>query len=142
MVADPAAARRQVADIELRRRKVAAPSLLPPASAFIDLGAFTTAPTARSPAISCGSPAAATRPQTLRPRPVQPRRAPLRDPGVYIAADGIATLESLRADRRTRRLTAVRTGRVPSSTPQRSSPTAHRAHARTLARELHPDAAG
>ena len=144
IVAEPAAARRRVRDIERRRQRVA--RLLrgaPRTRVFVDLGNFTTA-SDRSligdlVRAAKGQNIAADVPDGL-PLSIQQLRA--LDPDVYVAAAGLgATLAELRADPRTKGLRAVRNGRVVVVDSRLLSPGPRvGAGLEALARALHPDA--
>lgn len=143
VVADPAAARRSVAEIEKRRRRVArAVAGLPPTSVFVDLGSFKTAAdrtlTGDLLRIAGGRNIAAAAPDG---GPFDLRELRRADPEVYVAADGVTTLESLRSDKATRRLGAVESGRVVRLDPADLAPGPQIGRTlELLARELHPDA--
>lgn len=144
MVAEPTTARTHVARIERSRRAVArAVSKLPLTSAFVDLGAFTTAPDRTLIGdllrIAGAENIAADIPDGGPFDLAELRRL---DPEVYIAADGHTTAESLRTDKHTRTLTAARTGRVLVLDPAELAPGPQIGRTlERLAAELHPDAA-
>jgi ABC-type Fe3+-hydroxamate transport system substrate-binding protein len=144
MTAEPTAARRVVHDIEQRRRGVnrrlrgiARPSV------FVDLGDFTTASdqTLIGDLIreAHGRNIAGDLPDGL-PLTIGQLRA--IDPDVYVAtAASGTTLETLRKNPRTKRLRAVRNGRVVVIDEQLLSPApAIGVGLEQLARALHPDA--
>lgn len=143
MVGRPVVTRRQVAEIETGRRRAGRlVANRPRASVFVDLGSLTTASDRTLIGdlirLAGGRNIAAEIPDGGPFDPAELRRA---DPDVYIAADGITTLESLRADPSTRRLRAVKTGRVLTFDPLELAPGPHIGD--TLARlasGLHPDA--
>jgi iron complex transport system substrate-binding protein len=144
MLADPTTARRLVTDIERRRAAVVrAVHSLPRTSVFVDLGSFTTAPdrslTGDLIRLAGGDNVAADVPDGGPFDLTELRRA---DPGVYVATtDSGTTLESLRADRRTRNISAVRAGRVLFLDPSELQPGPHIGRTlELLAQALHPDA--
>jgi iron complex transport system substrate-binding protein len=145
LVGEPVAARRLAARIEEQvaaiQRRI---SGLPVTSAFVDTGFFVTVPARsllgdlvrRAGGRSIGGP-------TPGFEPFDVRRLVELDPEVYLAtSDSGVTLRRLRADPRTRRLTAVREGRfVILDTGLVTSAGPRVAEAlETVARALHPDA--
>ena len=144
ILAEPAAARRRVGDIERQRRRVAL--LLKDAGltrVFVDRGGFASA--SDSSLIgdmireAHGRNVAADVPDDL---PFSVRQLRAVDPDVYVTVlpDG-PTLKQLRRGLRTRKLKAVRTGRVVAIDERLLSPGPDiGAGLLALARALHPDA--
>jgi ABC-type Fe3+-hydroxamate transport system substrate-binding protein len=142
IVAEPAAARRLVRDIEERRRQVArALRGTPRTRVFVDLGRYTTAPDGSLVGDlireARGRNVAANAPGGLR---LGVEQLLAFDPDVYVSAGG-ATLEHLRKGVRTKRLKAVRTGRVVVVDEGLMAPGPGIGRGLVaLARALHPDA--
>ncbi len=144
ILAEPAAARRRVEDIERQRRRVA--RLLEgvgPATVFVDRGGFASA--SDSSLIgdlireAHGRNVAGDVPDDL---PLSVKQLRAIDPEVYVTVAGAgATLKQLRKGPRTRKLKAVRTGRVVTIDQRLLSPgPGVGAGLAALARALHPDA--
>jgi len=143
LLGEPARARALIAQIEERRRRVRElTSGTKPVKVFIDLGLFRTASNRsligrlirEAGGVNVAGP-------TPEPGPFDLRQLAVEDPDVYIVSSGSgATLSSLRGDPRTRRLRAVRTGRVVVVAGADLEP-GHRAGDGLLAiaRALHPD---
>jgi len=144
IVAEPAAARRRVGDIEQQRHRVARQLMGAGLTrVFVDRGGFASA--SDSSLIgdmireARGRNVAANVPDDL---PLSVRQLRAIDPDVYVtvAPDG-PTLKQLRRGPRTRKLKAVRTGRVVSIDGRLLSPGPDiGAGLLALARALHPDA--
>jgi ABC-type Fe3+-hydroxamate transport system substrate-binding protein len=144
IVAEPAAARRRVGDIERQRQRVA--TLLKDAGltrVFVDRGGFASASDSSLVGDlireAHGRNVAANVPDDL---PLSVKQLRAIDPDVYVtvAPDG-ATLKQLRRGPRTRKLKAVRTGRVVTIDEGLLSPgPGIGAGLLALARALHPDA--
>ena len=144
IVAEPAAARRRVGDIERQRQRVArllkGPGLT---RVFVDRGGFASA--SDSSLIgdmireARGRNVAANVPDDL---PLSVKQLRAIDPDVYVTvAPAGPTLMQLRRGPRTRRLKAVRTGRVVTIDERLLSPgPGIGAGLLALARALHPDA--
>ena len=115
LTAQPTAARRVVANIERKRSAVARRvGALPPVSAFVDLGSFTTATdqtlTGDLLRIAGGKNVAAG---AIDGGPFDLGELRRANPEVYVTTNDTGiTLRSLRSDRKTKQLAAVRDGRV------------------------------
>ena len=142
IVAEPSAARRRVRDIEQRRQRVV--RLLrgrPRTTVFVDRGGRTTA----SNRTLIGDLVREARGRNVagdiaEGLPVSVTQLLALDPEVYVSVGG-PTLEQLRKGVRTRRLRAVRSGRVHVLDERLlSAGPAIGAALETLARALHPDA--
>jgi cobalamin transport system substrate-binding protein len=144
ILAEPAAARRRVGDIERQRRRVA--RLLTgagPRTVFVDRGGFASA--SDSSLIgdlireAHGRNVAGDVPDGL---PLSVKQLRAIDPEVYVTVAGAgATLKQLRKGPRTRKLKAVRTGRVVTIDDSLLLPGPFvGAGLAALARALHPDA--
>jgi iron complex transport system substrate-binding protein len=144
IVAEPSAARRRVADIERRQQRVA--RRLRGArltSVFVDRGGFTSA--SNSSLIgdllreARGRNVAGDVPDGLH---LTVRQLLARDPEVYVTVAGAgATLKQLRQGPRTRKLKAVRSGRVVIVDERLLAPgPSIGVGLEVLARALHPDA--
>jgi iron complex transport system substrate-binding protein len=144
LVDEPIAARRIVAGIETARARVAdRVAGRPIISVFVDTGFFTTVSnrslvgqlisTARGRNVAGPTP---------NPEPLDPAQLVRLHPRVYIATSAShTTLQSLRKDRTTRRLLAVRKGRfvIIGSALLEPSPRVKEGLVE-IARALHPDA--
>lgn len=144
LVGEPLRARELVAAIERRRLEVTGRIAGRPAvTVFIDLGFFTTL-SDRSLAgdliRQAGGRSIAG--PTPEPGPFNLKELARLDPDVYIATtDSGTTLADLRADPRTRGLTAVRKGRFGIIAPELLEPGPRLAESlEALAQLLHPDA--
>jgi ABC-type Fe3+-hydroxamate transport system substrate-binding protein len=144
IVAEPSAARRRVGDIEQHRRRVArALRGVRLTTVFVDRGGFASA--SDSSLIgdmireAHGRNVAGDVPDGL---PLTVRQLRALDPDVYVTVAGAgATLKQLRRGPRTRKLKAVRTGRVITIDERSLSPgPGVGAGVEALARALHPDA--
>jgi cobalamin transport system substrate-binding protein len=144
ILAEPAAARRRVGDIERQRRRVA--RLLTgvgPTTVFVDRGGFASA--SDSSLIgdlireAHGRNVAGDVPDGL---PLSVKQLRAIDPEVYVTVAGAgATVKQLRKGPRTRKLKAVRTGRVVTIDDSLLLPGPFvGAGLAALARALHPDA--
>ena len=144
IVAEPAAARRRVGDIERQRRRVARQLMgVGLTRVFVDRGGFASA--SDSSLIgdmireARGRNVAANVPDDL---PLSVRQLRAIDPDVYVTvAPNGPTLKQLRRGPRTRKLKAVRAGRVVTIDERLLSPGPDiGAGLLALARALHPDA--
>jgi ABC-type Fe3+-hydroxamate transport system substrate-binding protein len=144
ILAEPAAARRRVGDIERRRRRVARVLAgVGPTTVFVDRGGFASA--SDSSLIgdlireAHGRNVAGDVPDDL---PLSVKQLRAIDPEVYVTVAGAgATLKQLRKGPRTRKLKAVRTGRVVTIDERLLLPgPGVGAGLAALARALHPDA--
>jgi ABC-type Fe3+-hydroxamate transport system substrate-binding protein len=144
IVAEPSAARRRVREIERRRRRVN--RLLRrsrPATVFVDRGGFTSA--SDSSLIgdlireAHGRNVAGDVPDGLQ---LTVRQLRARDPEVYVTVAGAgATLKQLQRGPRTKKLQAVRKGRVVTIDERLLMPGPNiGVGIEVLARALHPDA--
>jgi ABC-type Fe3+-hydroxamate transport system substrate-binding protein len=144
IVAEPAAARRRVRDIERRRQRVTRQLRgTRPATVFVDRGGFTSA--SDSSLIgdvireARGRNVAGDVPDGLN---LTVKQLLARDPDVYVTVAGAgATLKQLRKGPRTKRLQAVRRGRVVTIDGRLLTPGPSIGIAlEVLARALHPNA--
>jgi iron complex transport system substrate-binding protein len=144
IVAEPAAARRRVRDIERRRRRVTSQLRgTRPTTVFVDRGGFTSA--SDSSLIgdvireARGRNVAGDVPDGLN---LTVKQLLARDPEVYVTvAGGGATLKQLRKGQRTKRLQAVRRGRVVTIDGRLLMPgPSIGVGLEVLARALHPNA--
>jgi iron complex transport system substrate-binding protein len=147
LVGEPARARQLKARMQTQVERVEARVVEEPVvSAFVDTGFFITIPQrsllgdlirrARGESVADAAPG---------PEPFPVSRLRQLDPDVYLATrESRVTLQSLRADPRTRQLNAVQEGRfvlLPSDLVLRPGPRVGQALER-VARALHPDAFG
>jgi iron complex transport system substrate-binding protein len=144
IVAEPAAARRRVRDIERRRQRLNRVLRgVRPTTVFVDRGGFTSA--SDSSLIgdlireARGRNVAGDVPDGLN---LTVRQLRARDPEVYVTVAGAgATLKQLRRGPRTKKLQAVRNGRVVTIDEQLLMPgPSIGVGLEVLARALHPDA--
>lgn len=144
IVAEPAAARRRVRDIERRRQRLNRVLRgVRPTTVFVDRGGFTSA--SDSSLIgdlireARGRNVAGDVPDGLH---LTVRQLRARDPEVYVTVAGVgATLKQLRRGPRTRKLQAVRNGRVVTVDERLLMPgPSIGVGLEVLARALHPDA--